>query len=202
MKKTNNKGFTLIELLAVITIMGILMVVASGAYSRITENTRKDTFVDTAKKYTEGTKTMWAADNLSCGGYVSSAVNTGTYYVEIDSSSNSVPHILESGGKSSWGNRNIKGYIKVVVADVTTPGPDGKTGIIGGVDYSKDDVINRQIKYYPVLTDDLHGINFNGAALNDPLVEADKLVRGSVEMSKAKYTAAAIPAGGIKCVEA
>ena len=49
-----NKGFTLIELLAVITIMGILMLVGVPSISRIIENARKDNYIDTkcfAKSY-------------------------------------------------------------------------------------------------------------------------------------------------------
>ena len=61
---TNNKGFTLIELLAVITIMGILMMVAIPTVSRTIENSRKDTFIDTAKKYADSAQTMWMGDNL------------------------------------------------------------------------------------------------------------------------------------------
>ena len=40
MKKLNKKGFTLVELLAVITIMGILMIVAVPAVQRTIRNTR------------------------------------------------------------------------------------------------------------------------------------------------------------------
>ena len=62
----NRKGFTLIELLAVITIMGILMVVAIPTVSRTIENTRRDMFLDTAKQYVNGVKTMWMSDSLEC----------------------------------------------------------------------------------------------------------------------------------------
>lgn len=170
-KKMNAKGFTLIELLAVITIMGILMIVAIPAITRTIENTRKDTFVDTVKEYVAGTKTMWASDNLDCGGFVSSAVSTGFYYIEVDSTSDSVPQVLESGGKSSWGSRPMKGYILVHVYD------SGNT---------------RKVDYYPVLADDIHGVNAKtDGALTTPklgLKKSEDLKRGDLQMSGIKWT--------------
>ena len=79
MKKMNAKGFTLIELLAVITIMGILMIVAIPAVTRTIENTRKSSFITTAQNYVNGAKNLWASDNLKCGDYVSYAVQEGYY---------------------------------------------------------------------------------------------------------------------------
>ena len=76
----NTKGFTLVELLAVIVIMGILMMVAIPAVSRTIENTRKDSFVNTAKNYANAALTQWTADGFSCGGITSSAVDTGKDY--------------------------------------------------------------------------------------------------------------------------
>ena len=128
---SNNKGFTLIELLAVITIMGILMMVAIPTVSRTIENSRKDTFIDTAKKYADSAQTMWMGDNLLCmasdgNRYSSSAMPVGTYYIEIDTTSETVPVLLEQGGKSSWGSRDIKGYVKVDI--------ESKEDLIGDID--------------------------------------------------------------------
>lgn len=65
-KKMNNKGFTLIELLAVITIMGILMMVAIPAVTRTIENSRRDSFNTIAKSYMDAVRDAWVADNIVC----------------------------------------------------------------------------------------------------------------------------------------
>ena len=117
MKKLNRKGFTLIELLAVITIMGILMLVAIPAVSRTIENTRRDTFASTAKSYIKAVRDEIAADNL----YVDDGANqipisaapAGDYYYGFDSAANSGTDLMEQGGKSSWGNANVQGYVAV-----------------------------------------------------------------------------------------
>ena len=151
----NSNGFTLIELLAVITIMGILMMVAIPTVSRTIENSRKDTFIDTAQKYAESAKTMWSGDNLYCAtsngnSYNSSAVPTGTYYIKIDTTSESVPILLEQGGKSSWGSRDIKGYVKI---DVETKnilyGDVNLDGVINDADVT---LVSRKLSGY---SDDL-----------------------------------------------
>ena len=162
MKKINSKGFTLVELLAVIVIMGILMMVAIPSVTRTIENSRKDTFVDIAKSYANAAKTLWTADGLTCGGTVSSAVDNGDYYILIntkDGARNSLPVLVEQGGKSSWGNRDVNGYVRVNISTTTTGEP------------------KRITKFYVALSDGTH------ALLDDGLLTSDTLKRGNVKMT-------------------
>lgn len=155
MEKINKKGFTLIELLAVIVIMGILMMVAIPAMTRYIENSRKDTFIDTAKNYVNSVRNMWSSDSLTCGTTsptVSGAVGDGDYYVLIDSK-NDPNALLDTGGKSSWGNREVYGYVHI---NVKSTGTKAKT------------------TYGIYLTDGEHGTN-------KELYEADEqLIRGNI----------------------
>ena len=128
-KKTNSKGFTLIELLAVITIMGILMIVAIPSVSRTIENSRRDTFADVAKSYINTIRSSVLADELECGTANKISVGAtpdGVYYYEIDTQAQGTIDLMESGGKSSWSNSDVSGYITWYKKTDTTNG-DNKT---------------------------------------------------------------------------
>ena len=163
MKRINKKGFTLVELLAVIVIMGILMMVAIPSISRVIENSRKDTFVDIAKSYANAAKTLWTADTLTCEGTVASAVDDGDYYILINTTESArtmLPVLVDQGGKSSWGNRDVNGYVRVHVETVTDNNGEPK----------------RTTTFYVSLSDGTHGLIDNGS------MTSDNLKKGNVKM--------------------
>ena len=115
MKRLNKAGFTLIELLAVITIMGILMMVAIPSVSRTIENSRRDTFADNALTYVNTVRNAVMADELTCGtgsnAKTVSATANGTYYFVIDTSDQATKDIMEKVALSSWGSADLTGYV-------------------------------------------------------------------------------------------
>ena len=111
MKRLNKAGFTLIELLAVITIMGILMMVAIPSVSRTIENSRRDTFADNALTYVNTVRNAVMADEVSCDGTTASATANGTYYFVIDTSEQQTKDLMEKVALSSWGSAELEGYV-------------------------------------------------------------------------------------------
>ena len=159
----NRKGFTLIELLAVITIMGILMLVAIPAVSRTIENSRRDAYMDVVKAYINTVRNAVLADELECevdsktvsvGG-----VPDGTYYFKIstvdgDPEEQQTGDIMESGGYSSWSNSDVKGYVKwVKEAHQTTPASASASS-------SNESDYKTTTTYYALLVDNgKHGLD-------------------------------------------
>ena len=135
MKKINmnSKGFTLIELLAVITIMGILMMVAIPSVSRTIENSRRDTFADVAKSYVNTIRNSVLADEIECvvpGSADKTSVGAtpdGVYYYQVDTQKDGTKDLMESGGKSSWSNSDVGGYVVWTKKTGTTANGDTKT---------------------------------------------------------------------------
>ena len=130
-KNLKSAGFTLIELLAVITIMGILMMVAIPSVSRTIENSRRDTFADVAKQYINTIRDAVLADELTCGtgdnAHSVGATPDGVYYYKIDTSTPGTKDLMESGGKSSWSNAEIKGFVAWKKETKSTGGTAGNT---------------------------------------------------------------------------
>lgn len=92
MKKLNQMAFTLIELLAVITIMGILMLVAIPSISLIIENARKDTIISTIDAYIDSLKA-----EVASGTYDFEDPDATIYAMPIEC----IP--MESGGSKAYG---------------------------------------------------------------------------------------------------
>lgn len=74
----NRKGFSIIELLVTITIFGVLVTVTYMSVSRMIDNSRRETYINTAKAYIRSLKT-----DLTEGRYEFFDTDT-SYYVHIN----------------------------------------------------------------------------------------------------------------------
>ncbi len=72
--------------------------------------------MDTAKAYINAIKNAVAADELSSGSTPISALGEGYYYYKIESDLDSGKDLMEQGGKSSWGNTEVKGFVVIYKA--------------------------------------------------------------------------------------
>ena len=97
----NKKGFTLIELLAVIIILGLLMLIAIPSVTNYINNSRKNSYIDTAKQFIRG------ATNIVNSGELDVYDTNTTYYIP----SSCIP--LESGGESPYGGEFDPAYVAV-----------------------------------------------------------------------------------------
>lgn len=104
-KIKNNKGFTLIELLAVIVILGILMIIAIPQVTKYIEQSRRDTFADTAKAYINAARYSYLNDELINGSGSSCTIGDTAVIplkkIEVD-----------NAGKSSFGG-GLQGFVTI-----------------------------------------------------------------------------------------
>ena len=107
------------------------MMVAIPSVSRTIENSRRDTFADVAKEYINTVRNAVLADELTCGtGENAQSVGAtpdGVYYYEINTADQGTKDLMESGGKSSWSNAEIKGFVAWKKETKTTGGTAGNT---------------------------------------------------------------------------
>lgn len=116
-----------------------------------TDDILKDAFINTAKLYANATKTLWSADAISCNNINSSGVDDGDYYIMIDTrdgAKENLPLLLEQGGKSSWNESDLQGYVRINIETIDN---------------------NRISKFYVSLTDGIHTISDDNTLTSDEI---------------------------------
>ncbi len=101
-KKKIKRAFTLLELLAVIIILGILILIAIPSVTKYISDSRKETYIDTARQYLKG------AVNLINSGKLDVYDTNVTYYIPSGCIK------LESGGESPYGGKFNPAYVVVI----------------------------------------------------------------------------------------
>lgn len=146
--KNNSKGFTLIELLAVIVILGILMITAIPAVTKYINNSKKDTFADSASAYINSARYSLLNDEYTdC---VLPAETNQCVYMTIDNID-----IDKGTGKSSYGRDYKKqSYVKVTSdgkdleyeIDLLDSGENGTTGLTSEKKLGRDKIKAKSTK--------------------------------------------------------
>ncbi len=120
-KKLNNKGFTLIELLAVIVILGILMLVAIPQVTKYIEQSRRDTFADTARAYVNSARYMYLNDEIEDSSGTCTVGQTVKIPISEINVENSNSTTVSGGGKkiSSPFGGELVGYVEITATAKT-----------------------------------------------------------------------------------
>lgn len=154
-KRVNEKGFTLIELLAVIVILGILMIVTIPAVTKYINNSKKDTFADSAGAYINSARYSLLNDEYSTCSLPSDSGQC--VYITIDNID-----VDKGGGKSSYG-RDFESSSYVVVKfdrngklsysiDLVDTQGNGTTGLTNEQDLDRNKIKTKQSSRNPTPT--------------------------------------------------
>ena len=160
--KNNSKGFTLIELLAVIVILGILMITAIPAVTKYINNSKKDTFADSALAYINSARYSLLNDEYNVTAPdAGDSVCIPLKYVDIDKAT-----------KSSYGGDwdTEKSYVKATneggKITYSIAIRDSKNyGTKGGAEVTEDALTTATSKRASI-TQSVNAINSDGCSCN------------------------------------
>ena len=158
MKRLNKKGFTLIELLAVIVIMGILMLVAIPAITRYIENSKKDTYINTARTCIHAIRNLYNSDSIECihrydctEWVNANSIENGKLYINFIYPTADSYWKNETAAKDGYGYPVENAY-KMTEEEVKSPWKNNIAGLIC------IEVQNSKLKYKIAITDGIYQI--------------------------------------------